>query len=311
MNKYLFLSILLFAFFYSAGQTFQDSNNLEVYLAKNHIEAQKADNGLYYLIEQEGSGILPKAGDYVMINYSGMLLDSTAFDRSDPDDPFVFQLGYRQVILGLDKGIPYFPVGSKGKLFIPPNLGYGNVGVGNVIPPNANLLFEVEVLEVMDLDAYDKYMEQLDEKERKEYEEFQQKQFLEDKRLINDYAAEHRLKTTRTSSGLSYAITKKGKGANAAKGNTLTVHYEGYLIDDTIFDSSYKRKTPYKFELGKGKTIEGWEEGLQFFKKGSEGWLLIPSQLAYGPQPIEEEDIKIPANSVLIFKIEMVDISDE
>jgi FKBP-type peptidyl-prolyl cis-trans isomerase len=180
-----------------------------------------------------------------------------------------------------------------------------------VIPPNSDLIFEIEVLEVMDIDAYDRFMEQLEEKERKEFEEHQQKQFVEDKRLINDYAADHKLKVKRTASGLSYVIKKKGKGQNATKGNTLLVHYEGYLLDDSIFDSTYKKNQPFKFKLGKGKTIEGWEEGLQFFKKGSEGWLLIPSKMAYGPRSIEDSEVNIPANSVLVFKIKIVDIINE
>ena len=79
------------------------------------------------------------------------------------------------------------------------------------------------------------------------------------------------------------------------------------LLDGTIFDST-EGKSPFEFTLGLGKTIPGWEEGLPFFKQGSQGYLLIPSQLAYGPRPIIEEDINIPGNSVLIFKIKVVEI---
>lgn len=311
MKRSLFYTIILISFFSFSANAYQDSLNLDDYLIKNQIQANKTNEGLYYSFDHEGRGEYPRPGDYVKVHYSGKLLNGYEFDRSDPDDPFVFQIGYGQVILGWDKGIPLFSVGSKGRLYIPSHLGYGKVGAGKVIPPNSDLIFEIEVLEVMDIDAYDRYMEQLDKKEQKEFEENQRRQFIEDKRLINDYAAEHKLKVTRTASGLSYVIKKKGKGPNAVKGNTLVVHYEGFLLDDTPFDSSPKKKEPFKFQLGKGKAIEGWEEGLQYFKKGSEGLLLIPSQLAYGPQAIEEENINIPANSVLIFKIEVVDILTE
>lgn len=311
MKRSHFFTILFLFSFHLSGFAFQDSLSLEAYFIKNEIQPNKTEDGLFYTIEQEGSGDFPKPGDYVKVKYVGNLLDGKEFDRSEPNDPFVFQLGYRQVILAWDKGIPLFRVGSKGRLYVPSHLGYGRVGAGKVIPPNANLVFDIEVLEVMDIDAYDQYMEELEQKERKAFEEHKAKQFIEDKRLINDYAAEHKLRVKRTPSGLSYVLKKKGKGANATAGNTLIVHYEGYLANDTVFDSSFKRDEPFKFQLGKGKTIAGWEEGLQFFKKGSEGWLLIPSQMAYGPQAIEEDDINIPANSVLIFKIKVLDILKE
>ena len=79
------------------------------------------------------------------------------------------------------------------------------------------------------------------------------------------------------------------------------------LIKSLIFDSSYKRKKTYQFVLGRGKVIQGWDEGMQFFNKGSEGWLLIPSKLAYGPMAINEDDINIPGDSALAFKIKIIE----
>ena len=304
MIRFLFLLIPF------AGYSFQDSLTLESYFIDNQIQAKQTEDGLYYSIDYEGTGAYPKVGDYVKVRYVGQLLNGTEFDRSDPDDPFVFQLGYRQVILGWDKGISLFKVGSKGKLYIPSQLGYGRTGAGKVIPPNSDLIFEIEVLEVMGVDAYDRYMEELEAKEKKAFEAHKRKQFEEDKKLINEYASNHKLRVKRTASGLSYLVKKKGKGPNIVPGNTIKVHYEGYLLDDTLFDSSYKKNQPFEFQIGKGKTIDGWEEGLQFFKKGSEGWLLIPSSLAYGPRSIEDAEIKIPADAVLIFKIKVVDVVD-
>ena len=309
MNRFaLFTLVTLFSV---PAFAFQDSLRLEDFFQKNQIQANETEDGLFYTIEREGHGMFPKPGDYVKVNYVGRLLNGKEFDRSDPNDPFVFQIGYRQVILGWDKGISLFKVGSKGTLYVPSHLGYGRAGAGKVIPPNSDLIFEIEVLEVMDIDAYDKFMEELEAKERAAFEEHQKKQFILDKRLINNYAADHRLKVKRTASGLSYIIKKKGKGPTAAKGNTLVVHYEGYLLDDTIFDSTYKKNKPFTFKLGIGKTIEGWEEGLQYFRKGSEGILLIPSKMAYGPRSIVDEDFNIPENSVLVFKIKVVDIIDQ
>ena len=303
------LFVLLFFFQISFAQFSDNTMNLADYLSAENITANSLDQGLYYSIDQPGHGAFPQTGDYLMVHYTGKLLDGTVFDASVKSEPFVFQLGYRQVIVGWELGLTKFQVGTKGKLFIPPGLAYGKRGVGKVIPSNAPLIFEIEVLDIMDFEAYDRYMIALEEKERKAFEVHQREQFATDKKLIQQYSLDHKVKTKRTSSGLSYVLTKKGKGDTAQPGDRLRVHYEGRLLDDTIFDSSFDG-APFNFQLGAGKVIPGWEEGLQFFKKGSEGWLMIPSRLAYGPLAIDEDDIHIPANSVLVFKIKVLAIDE-
>lgn len=307
--KQSILLLLLISTFLTAKANRIDSTSLEIFLAENEIVAQAGEKGLYHTIEREGSGAYPKAGDYIMVAYTGKLLNGNIFDESDPKEPFVFQLGYRQVIRGWEKGIPLFRVGSKGTLYVPSPLGYGKTGAGKAIPPNADLMFEVEVLQIMDINAYDQYMVALEEKERRAFERQQKEQFSQDKKLIHEYAVSKKLKTKRLSSGMSYALKRKGKGDYVKKGDLLTVHYEGRLLDGTVFDSSYDSKEPFSFVLGKGKVIEGWEEGLLQFKKGSEGWLLIPSRMAYGPRGIEEGKVSIPANSVLVFKIKILKVA--
>ena len=94
-----------------------------------------------------GEGDEATPGNGVTVHYTGWLLDGTKFDSSkDRDDPFSFNLGYGQVIKGWDEGVAGMKVGGKRKLTIPPQLGYGTRGAGGVIPPNATLVFEVELL---------------------------------------------------------------------------------------------------------------------------------------------------------------------
>jgi peptidylprolyl isomerase len=306
--KRLLICLVLLSSFNRLEANSIDSIDLDTYLFNNNIQTKQTGEGLRYRIDVRGSGDYPEPGDYVMINYIGRLLDGTEFDSSE-EEPFVFQLGYRQVIKGWEFGVPLFQVGSKGTLYLPPNLGFGSVGAGKIVPPNSALIYDIEVLQIMDEESYDEYMEALDERERIEFEQAQQEQLLTDNRIINTYARENKIKVKRLASGVSYAFKKKGKGKRPQEGDRVRIHYEGFLTDGTQFDSSYDRKKTFDFTIGQGKVIQGLEEAIKFFKKGSTGWVLIPSKYAYGPMEIDENGIFIPANSVLAFKIKVVDIA--
>jgi FKBP-type peptidyl-prolyl cis-trans isomerase FkpA len=105
--------------------------------------------GLQYEDLQEGTGQEALSGQTVSVHYTGWLTDGTKFDSSvDRGQPFQFPLGARRVIAGWDEGVAGMKVGGKRKLTIPPSLGYGSRGAGGVIPPNATLVFDVELLDV-------------------------------------------------------------------------------------------------------------------------------------------------------------------
>jgi FKBP-type peptidyl-prolyl cis-trans isomerase FkpA len=107
------------------------------------------DSGLKYDDLTEGSGAAATAGKTVVVHYTGWLTDGSKFDSSlDRQQPFQFRLGAGQVIRGWDEGVQGMREGGRRKLTIPANLGYGARGAGGVIPPNATLVFEVELLEV-------------------------------------------------------------------------------------------------------------------------------------------------------------------
>ena len=104
-------------------------------------------SGLVYEDTVVGEGAEAKAGQQVIVHYTGWLTNGSKFDSSkDRNDPFEFSLGMRQVIGGWDEGVQGMKIGGTRKLTIPPHLGYGARGAGGVIPPNATLAFEVDLL---------------------------------------------------------------------------------------------------------------------------------------------------------------------
>jgi peptidylprolyl isomerase len=116
-------------------------------------KTQTTPSGLQIADTQPGTGAAPKPGQICVVHYTGWLYENGAkgkkFDSSvDRGEPFAFPIGQHRVIAGWDEGVGTMKAGGKRTLIIPPDLGYGARGAGNVIPPNATLIFEVELLEV-------------------------------------------------------------------------------------------------------------------------------------------------------------------
>jgi FKBP-type peptidyl-prolyl cis-trans isomerase FkpA len=139
------------------------------------------------------------------------------------------------------------------------------------------------------------------------------KQLLKDDKELAAYISSQHISPVKTPSGLYYSVTQEGSGEKPVPGDTVTMNYTGTLLDGTKFDSNvdtaFHHVQPYTFVLGRGMVIKGWDEGVALLKTGSKGKLYIPSSLAYGTQarPGSPANPKgIPANSILIFDVELV-----
>ena len=125
------------------------SMSAEELVKAKYPNAKKTASGLYYVVEKEGTGAQATAGKNVSVHYTGTLANGKKFDSSyDRNQPLPFVLGQGQVIKGWDEGIALMKVGGKVKLIIPASLGYGANGAGGVIPPNATLIFDTELMDV-------------------------------------------------------------------------------------------------------------------------------------------------------------------
>jgi FKBP-type peptidyl-prolyl cis-trans isomerase len=136
----------------AAKQVGIDEQLIQDYLAKNNIKAERTPSGLYYKIDNPGTGPKIAAGDSVSMNYTGKTLSGEKFDSNvDPAfnhvQPFWFNLGAGQVIRGWDEGIGLFSKGGKGTLYIPSTMAYGPQSPSQAIAPNSVLIFDVEVVD--------------------------------------------------------------------------------------------------------------------------------------------------------------------
>ncbi len=289
----------------SFGVFGQDSLSLKSYFEQKKITATLIADELYYTTTKKGNDKKPKKGDFLKINYVGKLLNDKVFEQTQ--DPVVFQLGLGQIQEFMDLGLEKVASGGKATFYVPPSMAFGERGAGDV-PPNTPVMYEVELLQILSPKEYDAYILNEERKEQAAFELRKKQQLDTDKKLINDYAISKKIKAKRTDSGISYSVTKNGKGDNIKKGDQVFIEYEGFFMNGDAFDSSAKNKKPFEFVIGEQKTIAGWEEGLLNFNKGSEGFLLVPSAFAYGPSGLYTNTTIVPENSCLVFKIKIVDV---
>lgn len=239
------------------------------------IEGVTTDSGLQFIEIEPGDGDKPEVGDIVEVHYTGKLLDGTQFDSSVGSQPFGFQLGAGQVIAGWDEGLAMLNEGGKAVLIIPPGLGYGDRAADS-IPANSTLMFDVQLV----------------------------RNFGPPPTAPTEVSEDE---YTETDTGLTYFDFEVGEGETPESDQTVRVHYTGWLMDGTKFDSSLDRRDPISFALGQGQVIPGWDEGISTMQVGGKRQLVVPPDLAYGDTGYGSV---IPPESTLIFEVELVGIQE-
>jgi FKBP-type peptidyl-prolyl cis-trans isomerase len=224
------------------------------------------------------------------------------------------QSGIDEIFLGLKKGDSIVINSTAEKVF-------GAEGLPPFLTNEENVTISIGVVDVLQEEVFQDYFNDLAEANQKKQSEEAVVQLQEDIKTLEEYISENNLDATKTESGLFYVIEEEGNGPEVDEGDTVAVNYTGYVLDGTVFDTSLESVAkesntftegrpyePIEFQVGKGRVIPGWDEGLQYLKQGSKAKLLIPSTLAYGNRQASEV---IKANSVLIFDVEVTDVQKQ
>jgi peptidylprolyl isomerase len=260
-----------------------------IFGCSNNPDSVTLKSGLKYNDVKVGTGAEAKNGDLIEVHFKGWIVkdssdlfgdwsvDSTKkadliADSYAMNQPMKFVLGTESFIKGSEEGIVGMKAGGQRAIVVPSNLAYGPQGMGP-IPPNTSIKVLIELVSTK--------------------EAVVAKMWDVDSTLFKT-----------TASGLKYAIIQEGEGELVGKEKQATVHYSGFLLDGTKFDSSVERDEPFTFVAGVGQVIPGWDEGVQLMKKGSKARFIVPANLAYGDRDLG----KIPPNSTLIFDVEVLDV---
>ena len=266
------------------------------------------DNGVELKYFKNGSGQEIEDGQIVMINLQYFDYDGNELLNKVGNDPVVLQKDSSwessgiiyNVIDNLVKGDSVFFQLTTEQFF---KNAPQSVEVPDSVK-NKLISFYCGIQDVMSQNEFEDFQRIQYEKMQQEMEQQSNDQLSIDLELIDNYLKENNITAKSAESGLRYVITKMGSGENAAPGDNVTVHYTGMLLNGEKFDSSLDRNQPFSFQLGQGKVIRGWDEGITYFNKGSEGTLYIPSTLGYGASGAGGV---IPPNAVLIFEIQVLD----
>lgn len=267
----------------------------------------KLPNGLEIKFTEDKSGNKADSGSMAMINIVVKVNDSVVFDskQMNGDKPVAQQIQPSRVAADLMAGFMQMSEGDKAIFRLP---------VDSVFPTN-NPQSRPPFIKANDTMYY--AVEMVSLKTVKQQEEEKTKKQAEEGTVLEKYLKDNNITTAKTPSGMYIIHKSEGSGATPENGKLVTMNYTGRLLDGTVFDTNedpkFGHKEPFKFVIGQGQVIKGWDEGVATMKKGGKAKFIIPSSLAYGERdnPGNPNNPKgIPAFSTLEFDVTLVNIED-
>ncbi|MDD4848468.1 MAG: FKBP-type peptidyl-prolyl cis-trans isomerase [Bacteroidales bacterium] len=261
--------------------------------ACNNNGFDKTESGIEYKKHITAKDAQPVQEGNVIFIQAALGTKDSIFQETSPEVPML--LSKEQMPASLYEVLSLLNVGDSMTALLNPVDFFGSA---QNVPPffgeNDKLYFHVQLNKTMTMEEYE-----AEEKAKAEA------RFEEEKVMLQEYMTSNNLEGAPTESGLILVTIQEGKGQAPIAGQNVKVHYTGYLLDGTKFDSSVDRNEPFEFPLGMGRVIRGWDEGVALMKVGGKAKLLIPSTLAYGSRDMGV----IPSNSPLVFDVELIEVS--
>ncbi|PLX09171.1 MAG: peptidylprolyl isomerase [Marinilabiliales bacterium] len=262
-------------------------------------EYKTTENGLKYKFHEKNSdGRVPQKGDIIEVHMSYQTPDTVLFDSKEMPQPLKMRLDEPVFKGDLYEGLYLMHEGDSATFACNTDSVFIKLFRQKVTPAQfdsvENIMFNIKLLSVKS-----------QEEDEQEQAAAAQKAKDEEMVILDKYLADNNITVEPTESGLIFIETEKGNGPKAKAGDVVKVHYSGYLLDGSKFDSSVDRGEPFEFPLGQGRVIPGWDEGIAMLNKGGKATLIIPSSLGYGPRGAGG---MIPAYATLKFDVELIDI---
>lgn len=273
----------------------------------NDKNFKETESGLKYLFHISGGGEKPQIGDILSMQMVYTVEDTVLFDSRLSDMPVYIPLQESQYPGDIYEAMGMMAVGDSAtfKMNAADFFMYtaGMMELPPFITQTSDLIFDIKLLQAMDEEGFaleeQRMMEEQIARDLVRAEE--------EEGLRLEYLAEEGITVAPTESGLYYIEIEAGDGVVPQPGSMVSVHYEGRLLDGTVFDSSHERGEPIEFILGQGWVIPGWDEGIGMMRVGGKARLVIPSHLGYGDRGAGQV---IPAFSTLVFDVELVDVGE-
>lgn len=264
-------------------QWIMDTTAIGKYLKSKNITALKDASGVRFVIDSLGSGFPPRASSDIKFSYTGRFLSETVFDQGTGAS-----FNMKDLVLGFQIGLSLMPVGTRARIYIPSGYAYGSISKTG-IPANSNLIFDIKLLSVISTDA-------------------EKRQLATDTVAIDNYLATNSINATKDKSGLRYIINELGTGAIPGLYNKVKIKYTGKLLSNGFIFYSGTNGPSSTFDSRVINYIYGFQAGLRKMPVGSKATLYIPSGMGFGNQITQGSNINVPANSNLIFEVELTEI---
>lgn len=284
----------------------------------------KTKSGLKYQYVTNGDGPAPQNGEVVFLNISYTDANNNVLFNSGSENNEPMPMSYVDSMFvrdgGIEEGIRMLHEGDSILLKFPIEDLFENtfnMDLPDTLERGSDVTVCIGFKNIMTMDEFNVYARNERLKRAEAAANAEETQYKTDSALINDYLETENIEAEEHESGLMYQVVEKGNGPIPQAGQQVSVNYTGRLLDGTIFDTSYpdiakeegifneqRSYAPYTFQLGRGAVIRGWDIGIGLINEGTKAKLFIPSKLGYGPRAFAS----IPANSVLVFDVELVNV---